>query len=150
MNADRAAELLQIPERGLDLLQRFEEDAKVQKAIQAVQSGFAPADVARMYELTFDEDLEEAAEVFEGDIYVYECQSRGCKQKGRVATCSLAPDDEGVEDLTRCPECRQLMVFVMSVEDEGDITLRRTRTPKARIHDAMHGVDKSGMGDADD
>ena len=143
MNADRAAELLQIPERGLDLLKRFEEDESIKKAITAVQSGFAPTDVASMYGLSYDDHLLPEAGVPDGSIHVYECQTRQCKQKGRVATCSLAVDEEGVEDLTRCPGCNLSMVYIMSVEDEGDISLRRTRTPKSRFHDEMHGVDKS-------
>lgn len=150
MNADRAAELLQIPERGLDLLQRFEAEPQVQKAIQAVQSGFAPVDVAKMYELTYDEELEEEKIVSEGDIHVYECQTKRCKQKNRVATCSLGPDEDGVLDLTNCPGCGYHMVYVMSVEDEGDIEFRRTGASKVRFHDAMHGVDKSGQGGGED
>lgn len=143
MNADRAAELLQIPERGLELLQRFEEDEQVKKAIQAVQSGFSPSDVAAMYGLPYDDEVLQESEVSDGDIHVYECQTRKCRQKGRVATCSLGPDEDGVDDLTVCPGCGVKMIYVMSVEDEGDITLRRTRTPKSRMHDYMHGVDRS-------
>lgn len=151
MNADRAAELLQIPERGLDLLQRFNEDEATNKAIRAVESGFAPRDVAEMYGLPFnasevvlnDEDVSS-----EGGIHVYECQTRRCPQKGRVATSSVTPDEADEDDalaaLITCVSCRKRMIFVKSVEGEEDLVdLKRTRTPKARFHDSMHGVDKA-------
>lgn len=165
MTPDRAAELLQIPERGIELLKRFEAEEVIQRAVSAVQQGFTPADVAEMYGLEYEppdpEDEMPEGHVPEGQIHVYECTTRRCRQKGRVATSSVGPDDdwENPEFPGRpptCPSCHDLMHFVMSVEDEMDIThLKRTYLPKARVHDDMHGVDKSGNrsgagGDEDD
>lgn len=155
MNADRAAELLQIPERGLDLLQRYEEDEGIRKAIQAVQAGFSASDVARMYNLQFDEEAEDEETVSEGNVHVYECQSKRCRQKGRVATASVLPDDENfVEDLIKCSGCRQPMVYVRSVEHEDDIgNLRRARSPRAKMDDPLGRTDKGqgrDTGDEDD
>lgn len=151
MNADRAAELLQIPERGLDLLRKFEEEESVQKAIAAVQAGFAPGDVAAMYDLPYEESLSVSEIVqSDGSVHVYECQTKGCRLKGRVATCSLKPDDEGfVEELIMCPKCRQKMVYQTTVDHEDEIgELRRVYSARARIHDSMHGVDKASASEA--
>lgn len=153
MNPDRAAELLQIPERGLELLQRFEEDEQIRKAIQAVQAGFSPADVASMYDLPFEGTGGESdeTEATEGSIFIYECQSPRCRQKGRVATSSVSPEqaleDEASAALITCAFCRQKMVCVKSVEHEWELgNLKRTRLPTANIHDSMHGVDRTGLG----
>jgi hypothetical protein len=54
MNPDQAAEMLQVEERGIDLLKRVNEDETLAKAIQQVQSGFDPKDVAELYGLDFD------------------------------------------------------------------------------------------------
>lgn len=154
MTPDTAAKLLQIPERGIELLQRFEEDENIRKAISAVQQGFAPADVARMYELEWDEEEveEEKPEEHdpEGTIHVYECTTKRCRQKGRVATSSVGPDPEWgdpeeVQPPPSCPSCGTMMHYVMTVSHESDINhLKRTYLPKARMHDDMHGVDRSG------
>jgi hypothetical protein len=155
MSPDRAAELLQIPERGLDLLQRFNEDETIRKALQAVEAGFAPQDVAEMYGLPFNASeilLDDEDVPSEGSIHVYECQTRQCRQKGRVATSTVAPD-EADEDaakaaLVSCPSCGRRMILVKSVESEWDLgDLRRTRSPKASFHDSMHGVDRAGSTD---
>lgn len=159
MTPDTAAKLLQIPERGIELLQRFEEDENIKKAISAVQQGFAPADVASMYELDWDEeeieDDKPEGHDDEGHIHIYECTTKQCRQKGRVATSSTGPDPEWddpdeVQPPPSCPSCGQLMHYVMSVVDESDINhLKRTYLPKARMHDSMHGVDKSSSRDED-
>lgn len=159
MNPDRAAELLQIPERGLDLLTRFEEEGPIAKAIRAVQAGFAPADVAAMYSLSYDATVLQDEEVSdddvrEGKLFVYECQTKRCKQKGRVATSSISPEDEE-HDKPTCPSCSVPMIFLMAAEDEADINhLRRTYLPRARIADPLgrtdQGRDRGGEGDEDD
>lgn len=155
MNADRAAELLQIPERGLDLLHRFNEDEATNKAIRAVEAGFPPADVAAMYELPYDtsEVVQDDEEVpSEGSIHVYECQTNRCRQKGRVATSSVTPD-EADEDLAAaalitCQSCGRRMIFVKSVESEWDLAdFKRIALPRTRMHDSMHGVDKASATD---
>lgn len=153
MNPDRAAELLQIPERGIELLQRFNEDETIRKALQAVESGFDPTDVATMYGLPYDQGLQVPEAVLEdAPIHVYECQTHRCRQKGRVATSSVTPD-EADEDLAKaalitCQSCSNRMVFVKSVEDEWELgQLKRTSMPRTRVHDSMHGVDKASASD---
>jgi len=146
LNPDRAAELLQIPERGLDLLTRFEEEGPIAKAIRAVQAGFAPADVATMYGLRYERPVHEDEEVSDdeqsGNLFVYECQTNRCRQKGRVATSSINPQDPESEP-TLCPSCGQPMVFLLSCEDENDIHhLRRTFLPRARIADPLARTDQ--------
>jgi hypothetical protein len=118
-----------------------------------VQQGFAPSDVARMYELDYEEGAVEEDKPEEhdpeGQIHVYECTTSKCRQKGRVATSSAGPDADwdDPEDIVpppSCPSCGQMMHYVMSVVDESDMNhLKRTYLPKARLHDDMHGVDKS-------
>jgi hypothetical protein len=153
MSPDRAAELLQIPERGLDLLQRFNEDETIRKALQAVESGFDPADVAEMYKLPYDQGMQTSETVLEdASVHVYECQTNRCRQKGRVATSSVTPD-EADEDISAaalitCQSCGKRMVFVKSVEDEWELgQLKRASLPRTRVHDSMHGVDRGSASD---
>lgn len=134
MTPDKAAEMLQIPERGMDLLKRCDEDEKVAKAITQIQAGFAPRDVAKLYGLDYDES--EVVPEFTGrGIGVWQCSTERCKQKERVSTASEQP---------RCPGCRQLMPFLMEVTHTEEVNhMRRTFVPDPGIADPLARTDKS-------
>lgn len=135
MTPDQAAALLQIPERGIELLQRYQEEDNIAKAIQAVQGGFTPSDVAQLYSLPY-EASEEEPEAQEGDIKVYECKTARCRQKNRVSTASG-------DVVPTCPSCQQDMYFVMTVADAEEIShMRRTYVPAGRIADPLARTDK--------
>jgi hypothetical protein len=150
MNPDQAAEMLQVEERGIDLLKKVNENEKLAKAIQQVQAGFAPADVAQLYGLDWDPEQAGAQSGPTGEfgaINVWECKTQRCRQKGRVSTASNAP---------RCPSCGQEMTWVMEVMDEGEIGhMRRTFVPDPGLRDPLSRTDKTNapdfaMGDFDD
>jgi hypothetical protein len=140
--------MLQVEERGIDLLKRVNEDEKLAKAIQQVQSGFDPRDVAQLYGLDWDEENVVSGPTGElGAINVWECKTQRCRQRGRVSTASDAPS---------CPSCGQKMTWVMEVMDEGEIGhMRRTYVPDPGLSDPLARTDKTkapdfAMGDFDD
>jgi hypothetical protein len=148
LNPDQAAEMLQVEERGVDLLKRVNEDETLAKAIQQVQSGFNPADVADLYGIPFDRDSAQPGPSGEiGAINVWECKTQRCRQRGRVSTGTTQPN---------CPSCGNQMTWVMEVMDEGEIGhMRRTYVPDPGLRDPLSRTDKTNapdfaMGDFDD
>jgi hypothetical protein len=136
---DQAAKLLQIEERGVDLLQRCNEDETLGKAIQSVQQGFEPADVCKLYKLPFDESY---AETPTGDgIPVWECKTPRCAQNGRVSTASDVPD---------CPGCGRPMTFFREVEDVSEIGhMKRTQLSNMGLSDPTYRTDRTQAPDHD-
>lgn len=148
MSPDQAAELLQIPERGGDLLKRYTEEDNVAKAIQAVQAGFAPHDVCSMYGLPYDPEEAAALEAesdAENPIKVFECKTARCRNKNKVATAS-APEGEEVEP-PECPTCHQPMTYIMAVEDPDEIShMPRVKVKAPRMADPLSRTDKHREG----
>lgn len=133
MNPDQAAELLQLEERGLALLKLCEENDKIYKAIQKVQAGFSPRDVAALYGLDYDVEEEELEST--GNIQVWQCRTARCRQRERVSTADDQPD---------CPGCGKPMHYMMSVEDAEEIShLRRTTVGRPRIDDPLYRTDRT-------
>lgn len=138
MLPDKAAEILQIPERGMELLDRCENEPKVLKAIEMVTAGFEPADVARKYGLEY-EAPEEAGPLENEGINVWECRTPRCRQKGRVATATNEP---------MCPQCGQPMSFLMNVEDAAQIShMARVTLGRPNIKDPNYRTDKTNVPD---
>lgn len=133
---DQAAELLQLEERGPDLVRRCLSDEKVNKAIQMVASGFSPSDVAQALDLPWSREVhDDSVETqLEGKIKVWECKTLRCKQKGKVSTADEAPN---------CPSCSVEMSFLMAVDDPREIShMARTRT-SANIADPLKRTDRT-------
>jgi hypothetical protein len=148
MNPDQAAQMLQVEERGIDLLKKVNEDEKLAKAIQQVQSGFDPKDVAELYGLDFDQGQVVEGPSGESDtINVWECKTQRCRQRGRVSTGGSQPN---------CPSCSEQMTWVTEVLHEGEIGhMRRTYVPDPGLRDPLARTDKTNapdfaMGDFDD
>lgn len=137
MTADQAAAMLQIPERGVELLRRYESEDKIAKAIQAIQSGFKPAEVCELYGLPYESNEEDGGDFDEvAPIQVYECNTPRCKQKGKVSTASgdTIPD---------CPSCHKSMNFLMSVFDPAEVShMARTYVPTGGIKDPLYRTDR--------
>lgn len=143
MSPDEAAAKLQLEERGLALLRRYDDEPNIAKAIGMVREGFLPRDVAALCELPYDEEDEQPET--EGEVKVWECKTPRCRQKGRVATATEA---------AICPSCRQPMEFLMAVDDEDEIShMRRIRVPMPQgLVDPLERTDKlkaaqAGIGD---
>jgi hypothetical protein len=133
VDPDTAAEMLQIKERGLDLLRRCEDEPFIMKALQNVQVGFAPRDVAALYKLPFNVEEEEHQSV--GEIHVWECRTARCRQKNRIST--------GTQQQT-CPSCRQPMHHLMDVDHPDEVAhMLRTFVPDPHIQDPLHRTDRT-------
>jgi hypothetical protein len=130
MNPDKAAELLQIPERGIALLQRVDHDENIAKAVAQVQSGFDPRDVAQLAGLEWTEpEPDQPAGPDEQKVNVWQCDTDRCSQRNRVSTGSMQP---------RCPSCKRPMTFVMSVDHVSEIGhMRRTYVPDPGVADPL-------------
>lgn len=145
---DQAAEALQIPERGPDLVTRCLNDETIAKAIQMVGGGFSASDVAQALGLPWDKEVyEDQVETdLEGKIKVWECKTNRCRQKGAVSTADEAPD---------CPSCGIVMVFLMAINDADEISHMRRTTLKVKISDPLARTDRNkapdfAMGDFED
>jgi hypothetical protein len=141
LSPDEAAELLQIPERGPDLVKRCLTDDLINKAVQMVGSGFTPSDVASALGLPWDKDVYEGTvkTQLEGKIKVWECKTIRCRQKGRVATASESPV---------CPSCGVDMAFLMAVDDPEEIShMARLSLGRPSIKDPLHRTDRTNAPD---
>lgn len=133
---DQAAELLQIPERGPDLVRRCLEEEAISKAIQMVGAGFGPSDVAQALGLPWSAEAHEefVEEQLEGKIKVWECKTLRCKQKGKVSTADEAPP---------CPSCGVEMIFLMAVESAAEISHMARVSLKSGISDPLKRTDRT-------
>lgn len=133
---DQAAELLQLEERGPDLVRRCLTDEKINKAIQMVASGFSPSDVAQAMELPWSREAhEDAVEAnMEGRIKVWECKTTRCKQKGKVSTADNAP---------HCPSCGVEMSFLMAVDDAREISHMARTSVVSHAGDPLARTDRT-------
>jgi hypothetical protein len=137
VDPDQAAKLLQIEERGPDLVKRCLEDDQIRKAIEMVCSGFTPSDVAQALGLPWNrEEYEEVVEEsLEGKIKVWQCNTIRCRQKGRVATASAEQD---------CPSCGQPMKFLMAVDDADEIAhMHRISVGRPNVKDPLARTDRT-------
>jgi hypothetical protein len=141
LSPDEAAALLQIPERGPDLVKRCLADDLINKAVQMVGSGFTPSDVASALGLPWDKTVydEEVKTNLEGKIKVWECKTIRCRQKGKVATASASPE---------CPSCGVDMTFIMAVDDPDEIShMARVNMGRPRVKDPLHRTDRTNAPD---
>jgi hypothetical protein len=137
MVPDRAAELLQLPERGLDLLERIEAEPNILKAIERVQMGFDPKAVAAMFHLPFEAEAEEEPQ--QEGINVWQCRTPRCKQRERVSTATNRP---------QCPSCGIDMEFLQNVEDAIEIShMKRTQLVASGLPDPLARTDKTNAPD---
>lgn len=135
MTADQAAERLGLPERGIELLERANEEENIFKALQAVQTGFNPRDVCKLYELEWSEPEEQPDDEVDGAIQVWECKTPRCRNKNRIATATNPPD---------CPLCHQAMTFVTSVDEADEVAhMRRIYLRDPGIGDPLSRTDKT-------
>ena len=144
---DESAELLQIEERGPDLVKRCLDDPQIRKAVQMVAAGFSPSDVAQALELPWSAELHEeyVEEQLEGKIKVWECKTHRCKQRDRVATADDPPD---------CPSCGVEMKFLMAVDSPSEIGHMQRINVHTAIPDPLSRTDRTRenipVGDWDD
>jgi hypothetical protein len=134
--------MLQLQERGRELLARTMQEPEIQQALTAVINGFAPRDVCEMFHLPWDESQavpEGPASPDEEGINVWECQTNRCRQKGKVATATNPP---------QCPSCGNNMNFLMVIQDPGEIShMARTDMGGSRIADPFGRTDKTHLPD---
>jgi hypothetical protein len=133
---DQAAELLQLEERGPDLVRRCLTDETINRAIQMVASGFSPSDVAQALDLPWSREAhEESVEAsLEGRIKVWECKTIRCRQKGKVSTADDAPS---------CPSCGVEMSFLMAIDNPEEISHMARVSVTARISDPLARTDRT-------
>jgi rRNA maturation endonuclease Nob1 len=137
MDPDEAAELLQIEERGAELVKRCLSDDLINKAIQMVGSGFSPSDVASALGLKWSREAyeEHVEESLEGKIKVWQCETIRCKQKGKVATATNAP---------MCPDCGKECKFVMAVDSADEIShMARMSLGRPNVKDPLKRTDRT-------
>jgi hypothetical protein len=132
---DQAAELLQLEERGLELLQRCDEDAKLMKAIQQVVLGFAPRDVAKMYGLDWVEPEVEDDGPAPDKIHVWVCKTNRCMNREKVTTATNPPN---------CPRCRQPAQWLMDIDTPDEIShMARMSLPNPGLTDPLARTDRT-------
>lgn len=139
---DECAELLQIPERGADLVKRCLQDVVMSKAINMVASGFSPSDVAQALDLDWSSKAHEELieDQLDGKIKVWECTTMRCKQRGRVSTADNAPN---------CPQCGLEMKFLMAVDSPAEIGHMARTSLGANIPDPLARTDRTREGAPD-